>query len=278
MKTKILIKKQVRELVRGLEIVKPALTRREHIKHSNAFIFMADSVQTYNGDICIIHPIPNLGFNGAVNGKLFYQFLKDLKGKDLIFSSTEKSVTITGKGIKAEFDLEAALVWFPNTQIPEIMINERMSLPEENFIDDLYDSSIGRWSPVPYNFVNGLKFLIPNCSKDCSQYKLMCIHIAKDGQMEATNGFDIARYKIRKLGINSFLLPAQSAVQVAKINPTEMIDLGGWISFRSSEGVIISCEVNQLDKYPDTKPYLHKDKLTSSGANWEFYQYERKSA
>jgi DNA polymerase III sliding clamp (beta) subunit (PCNA family) len=54
-----------------------------------------------------------------------------------------------------------------------------------------------------------------------------------------------------ELPIESTLIPASSAVQVVRVNPTKVASGNGWIHFRNNAGTIISCRTWE-DVYPDS--------------------------
>ena len=72
------------DLLKALEIVKPGLASKEIIQQTTSFAFIEGRVVTFNDEISISHPVPDLDIQGAVQADELYKFLKKTKADEII--------------------------------------------------------------------------------------------------------------------------------------------------------------------------------------------------
>jgi len=218
------------ELKKALEIVKPGLANKEIIEQSTSFAFMKDKVVTYNDEISISHPISGLNITGALKAEELYQLISKTKKDEIEIIQKDNQIILQSGRSKAGLILQTDI-----------------KLPLEEI------GEIEKWKTLPENFSKAVKFVSIAAGTDMSKPVLTCIHIDKSGYVEASDGFRIVKYENIKIPVNTFLIPASSARELIKLNPTKIAEgqEGGWIHFQTNEGTIISCRVFE-DKFPDT--------------------------
>lgn len=222
------------ELQKALEIVKPGLANKEMIEHSTSFAFINGKVVTYNDEISLSHPVEGLEIAGAIQAEELYKFLTKLK-KD------EIEITIK--------DNQILLKAGPRSQAG-LTLHQDIKLPLEEIGD------VGKWKTLPEDFIRQVSFAVGSCSRDMSKPVLTCVHVTKEGIIESSDGFRITRCELgEKIPVKTFLLPATSATQLDKLNPTKIAEGEGWIHFKTDEGTVMSCRIFE-DDFPDITPFM----------------------
>ena len=223
------------ELQQALSIVKPGLAGKELIEQTTSFAFIGGCVITYNDEISIQHPVPSLkDLTGAVYADELYKILSKLKGDEIELSFSDSEILLESGRTKAGMTLQT-----------EIKLPLTQEIKEK-----------GKWFSLPTKFTEYLQFAISSCSKDQSQLILTCIHVDESGIVEASDGYRLTRCTLgEEMPVETFLLPASSAVEVIRINPTEISYGKGWIHFKTPENTILSCRIVE-DVYPNTTHLL----------------------
>jgi hypothetical protein len=221
------------ELLEALEIVKPGLANKEIIEQTTSFAFIKGRVVTYNDSISISHPIKGLDIEGAIQADHLYKFLGKVTKDDIDLELKDNEIVFTAGRAKAGMSLQAEI-----------------KLPLEEI------SGRKKWQELPENFNKFIGFAMSSCSKDMSRPVITCVHVNQSGIIEASDSYRITRCDLKEeLPIETFLLPATSAVDVVKINPTKGVKKEGWVHFSNEEGIEISCRIF-TDTYPDTSMVL----------------------
>lgn len=236
------IKKE--DLKRALEIVKPGLANKEIIEQSGSFAFIDGRVVTYNDEISVSHPIKDLTITGAIQAEELYKFLAKAKEEEIDIKITETEVIIKSGRATTGFSL-----------------NSKITLPlDEELVVK------GKWKKLPVDFNTAINFASMSCSSDMTHPKLTCVHANQKGFIEGSDNFRVAHYMLEELPVGTFLIPANSAKIVTKLNPTKICEGNGWVHFKTEEGTRISCRVVN-DNYVDTSPYTKHPK---KGVNVRF--------
>ncbi len=212
------MKKQ--ELQIALEIVKPGLAKKEKIEQATSFAFINDYVVTYNDEISIRHPIKGLNINGAIQANELYSLLTKLKKDEIEIEKTENELIIHSGKTKAGLILQKEII-LPLDEIGEI----------------------NTWKSLPSIFCKHLKFAMHACSRDMNTPVITCVHVRKDGVLEATDNYRLVNCTGDKIPINNFLLPASAAVEVIKLEPTKIASGNNWVHFQNENNTIISCRI-----------------------------------
>lgn len=224
------------QLQKALEIVKPGLAGKELIEQSTSFAFINNRVITYNDEISISHPVEGLNLTGAILAENLYKFLGKVKKDDLEFTIEGNEIILTTGKAKAGLTLQSEI-----------------KLPLDEDV-----ATVGKWFPLPENFVEDIKFVMTACSRDMSQPVLTCVHVNKEGYVEASDGYRIAKHDLKtEMPVDTFLIPASSVVDMVKLKPTRIAEGKGWMHFRTKEGTIMSCRLYDQDQFPDTTALLN---------------------
>lgn len=220
-------------MLEALEIVKPGLANKEIIEQTTSFAFIKGRVVTYNDSISISHPIKGLDIEGAIQADHLYKFLGKVTKDDIELELKDNEIVFTAGRAKAGLSIQAEI-----------------KLPLEEI------SGNKKWKELPENFNKFIGFTMTSCSKDMSRPVITCVHVNQNGIIEASDSYRITRCDLKEeLPIETFLLPATSAVDVVKINPTKGVKKEGWVHFSNEEGTEISCRIF-TDTYPDTSSVL----------------------
>lgn len=221
------------ELLDALEIVKPGLANKEIIEQSTSFAFMEGRIVTFNDEISISHPVSGLNITGAVKAEEFYGILNKLKKEEITIVLKENELILKSGSSKAGLVLQAEI-----------------SLP----LDEIEE--INKWGRLPANFVEALKFTVHATSRDMSRPILTCVHINKDGFVEASDSNRVALFElIKEMPVDTFLIPSHTVLEIIKMAPTKVAKSPNWIHFKTKKGTIISCRIF-VDSFPDTKEIL----------------------
>jgi hypothetical protein len=222
------------DLLKALELVKPGLANREIIEQSNSFAFIDGIVTTFNDEICLTHKVEGLNITGAIKAAELYALLSKLKKAEIEVTLTKNEIQFISGKAKATFTLQ-----------------KEIKLP----IDSL--GKKGKWKDLPENFIKALKFTMGACTRDMSQPLLTCVNVTESGVIEGSDSYRISHFVLgEKMPIKTFLLPASSASNVVKLNPTQIAEGNGWIHFKTKEETTLSCRIFEDDSYPDTSKFL----------------------
>lgn len=222
------------DLLTALETVKPGLASKETtIEQSTSFAFMSDKVVTYNDEISISHPVQGLEITGAVNANELYTLLSKLKKEEIEIEVNESELLLHCGRAKAGLTFQSEI-----------------KLP----LDDM--GSVGKWKKIPEDLLHAMSFAMGSTVKDSTQPVLMCVHVNKEGFVEASDSFRISKIMIESLPINTFLIPSTSVGKIIKLNPIKIAEGDGWVHFKTEEETVISCRTFADDTFPDTTPFL----------------------
>lgn len=220
------------ELKKALDLVKPGLSNSELIEQSTSFAFMGDRVVTYNDEISISHPLTGIEITGSVKATYLYQFLAKIKKDEIEFEVEGNELLVKSGKAKAGLVFESEI-----------------KLPLEEI------EKIGKWKKLPTTFIKHVSLAMKAATSDLSRPILTCVHIRKDGIIEASDGFMIMQCWGEELPSDNFLLPAKLASIVASMEPTHIYKGSSWVHFKTSEGTILSCRIFD-ETFPDTEPHL----------------------
>ena len=222
------------KLQEALEIVKPGLANRDSIEQATSFAFIKGHVVTYNDEISISHPVEGLELEGAVSTDILYPLLLKIKQEEIEIEIKENEILIYAGKAKAGLALQSEI-----------------KLPLEEEI-----AQKGKWKELPKDFVKFINFAIPSCARDSSRATLTSVHITKEGFIEASDNFRLTQCHMEtEMPTKNFLLPADSAMQVVKLNPIKIAEGKGWIHFQTKQGTVISCRIFE-EAFPDVSSLL----------------------
>lgn len=219
-------------LIKALETVKPGLASKEMIEQTTSFCFKDGKVITYNDEISISCPVEGLDLEGAISAEELYKLLSKIKKDEIDLEIEENEILIKSGRMKAYLTLQ-----------------DEIKLPLEEI------SGKKKWKDLPKRFSEALKFAAPTCSKDMSYPSRTCVHITKQGTVEATDSYRFSINEINEMPVNDFLLPSSEALQLIKLKPTKVSEGKGWIHFKNENEAEISCRVYE-DQFPDVHQFV----------------------
>jgi len=228
-------KVKVNELLTALEAVMPGLAKKEIIEHANCFIFDEGKIYTFNDEISVSYPVKGIDINGAVSGKEFYDFMKNVEDEEVSIGLGDKSkVVVQGSSFEVKFNLRAAKM---PTYVPT---------PDN-------------WKKLPSNFKEGFEYLLLSVAKDMSNPVLTCIHWVRD-VLESCDNIKYTRWQLDGGEIDEdwdILLSDNVGAQLLHYDPVEYSYSkdGCWLHLKMDNGCIFSCRTF-LGKYPDTSVIL----------------------
>lgn len=222
------------QLLKALEIVKPGLANKDIIEQCTSFAFIKGRVVTYNDEISISHPVEGLEIEGAIKADKLYALLSKIKREEIEISLNKNEILVKSGKMEASLTLESEI-----------------KLPLQEDI-----AHVGKWKDLPETFIKSMSFVMTTCSRDMSTPILTCVHVNKEGLVEASDNHRIAQYKLNaKMPVETFLLPASSTVEMVKLNPIKIAEGKGWIHFKTENDTVISCRIFE-DEYVDTRPFM----------------------
>ena len=216
----------------ALEKVKPGLAKSDTLQQATSFAFSKGKVITYNDEISISTPI-ELDIEGAIPSENLYKFLSKIKKDEVELTLEGNEILLTSGRSKAGLTIEA-----------------EVKLP----LDEV--SGKKQWNELPENFNKYMKFAMTACSRDMSKPVLTCVNIAKEGVLEASDGFRIVQCHLDSgMPLDTFLLPSTSILHVVKLQPNLVSGGNGWVHFKNDEDTVISCRIFE-DVFPPVNAHL----------------------
>jgi DNA polymerase III sliding clamp (beta) subunit (PCNA family) len=214
-----------------LESVWPGVAPRAILEQSDNFVFKKGRVLTFNDEISCkaVSGLPK-DFTGAVEAQKLLDLLRKLSEEELTVAWDGGSFALTGKRRGAEVRMEAQVT------LPV----EQVERPET-------------WTKLPANFLEAVGLVQQCAGKDASQFRTVCVHLHPDW-VEASDDFQLARYKI-KTGLSTPVLVRQTSIKhVVSLGFTEMAETNTWLHFRNGD-VQLSCR-RYLNEGYDLTPFL----------------------
>lgn len=219
------------ELITALEAVRPGLATKEMVEQSTSFCFIKGRIITFNDNISVSYPFPDLQIKGVVDADKMYNLIKKLKTEEISIEESDNELLFKAGRVRAGLRIQSEIV-----------------LPIEEI------GRIKKWKPLPDDFLNGIKHCMGATSRNMSEAKFVCVFV--DGQrMSATDRFRIAVYKtIKETDVTPFLIPADTCAKLIHMNPQQIAEGEGWIHFKGQNEEVISCRIFD-EKFPDVLPH-----------------------
>jgi len=223
------------ELLTALEKVKPGLANKEFIEQATSFVFMNGRVVTYNDEISVQYPVPDLNITGSIQAKELYTFLNKIKDEEVDVQQTEIELVFTAGKASAGFAL-----------------NNEIKLPVLQLEQD------PKWLDLPDDFLEAMRFVLFNCAGSSINPIFNCVHIRTDGYVESCDNNRLTVYKtaLKKLK-TSLLIPANSVRLLLQHKVVKMNLQNSWVHFTDGQ-LIFSCRLYE-DKYPSTGQILQME-------------------
>lgn len=182
------------ELVKTLELLKPALATTNMVPVFQCFTFAEDSVAAYDDKIAIVGPC-EFGTPCGVHGSTILGLLSNSKAEEVGFELDENAITMTlGKSV---------------SKLPYYA--------EENFIFKEPDDSWAFKIPFTTGLYDAIKLCLETVSTDSTQAALMGITVQGD-KMFSCNGDTVTRVQLKHgAGKNRVLMSTQFCSAVVKL-------------------------------------------------------------
>lgn len=220
------------EFLHQLESVQPGLSSREIIEQSSCFVFQDGKVVTYNDEIACSHECA-VGLTGAVKAEPLLAVLRKLSEDELDISQTKNEIQIEGKHRKAGIRFE-----------------QDIHLPVGKV------ESPGKWQSLPEDWNEAVNLVQHCASSDQQQFAMTCIHVHPDF-LEASDNFQVTRFKLATGIKKATLIRASSLKHVPNLGMTKFSETETWMHFKNPAGLVLSCRrYAETDGYPDMGPIL----------------------
>lgn len=183
-------------------------------------LFDNDYLRTFNEEASISTKIPDVGFVSAVKGQEVYKVIQKMKGEDLLFESSEKSLIITDGKTK----LTMARVASDQTNS---LINRYKSL----------EIPVKGWSDLPNDFIEGTTICLSSTSNDISKGALYGIYYHKK-MMMSTDNLRVTKYRMdSSLPDKPFLIPSPACRIILRLKNFISINISDpWVHLKLGTG------------------------------------------
>jgi hypothetical protein len=207
------------ELLTVLESVAPALSPKDVILQSSCFAFSNGWARAFDAEIYARcrSPLPK-DFEAAVHGRPLLDALRAVHDNEVEVSATDKQLILSGRHdtIKVRLD--------PKVQLPF----DKVEKP-------------GEWYEVSADLGESLKLAAEATGKDDQKFLTTVVSLTA-GSAQASDNFQVARYKTETGLEKPTLIRGSSARFLGTKTPTEVSDTKGWLHFKCGSGLIVSCQ------------------------------------
>jgi len=206
------------ELVKTLELVKPALATTNMIPIFQCFTFDQGTVSAYNDQIAIIGPTDfDVGGSVAIHGNTLLGLLSNSSVKEAEFAQKGNEVIVTmGKSVsKLPFQ------------------------PEENFLFHEPEEAWRFKLPYTENFNEAIRLCLETVSVDTTQTGLMGITL-EDNLMYSCNGDCLTRIKLKSKSKDRVLMPTAFCEAATKLWAT--LEMTSGTLYFNDEWVMVDFE------------------------------------
>lgn len=224
------------EFLQALEAVRPGLSPKPLVEHSNSFCFRGGRVEAFNDEVaCRFRTKLPKEIVGVVASKSLLAYLNKIPDEviDIKVNEETKSFTILGRGKKTDF-----LVAFEKTF-------------EIDKVERPYKEN---WVELSPRFGDAIGMVAECAKKDASDSVLTCVHIHPDF-VEASDETQWCRVRLRTKTKEPFLVKKDAIRHIVNLDMTEMAQTDSWIHFRNPAGLVFSCR-RKASKFPDVSHLL----------------------
>ena len=227
-------------LLKQLESVSVGLAKVEELEQSGHFVFRDGKVFTFNDEIAAATNC-DLELTGAIAAKPMLTLLQKLSEEELNVEVVENELKIKGKRKRAGLTIS------------------EIRLP----LDVLDDPSAYEPIPIPEKFFEAINLVSGCACKDQDYFFLTCVHVHPEW-IEASDSYQIARYKLSSGFSKSVLIRQSTIKQITKLDSKSYWLSDGWLHFYCDEGLMVSVrthsgnytDLSDLFKFTGTKTIL----------------------
>lgn len=231
-----------KELVSKLESLKPGLVAKSNTPQSDYFLFLNDSIYTFNDESCCRIPSPFTEIETAVPAKKILEILGKMSEDEVDLELESDGLHIFGD------DKEATIFVDNNIEAPLSSVD----VPDE-------------WSELPEDFIQAVNTVQQCCSTNESWFVLNCVHIHPEW-IEACDNAQICRWPSLTGFETSVLIRNPVVKNIPKGKYTHFAEGKNWIHFKNEEGLIFSCR-RYSEEYFDCSDFLT---VENKGESLEF--------
>lgn len=227
------------EFLQALEAVKPGLSPKGRVEHSNSFSFRNGYVEAFNDEIaCRMRTKLPKEVKGIVASKSLLAYLAKITDDaiDIRVNDETKEFTILGRGRKADL-----LTQFEDTFA----------------IDGVERPGKSTWKPLSPRFGDAVA-MVAECALKADEANqnnvLTCVHVHPTF-VEASDDVQWCRFRVKTPTPAAFLVRKEAVKHLVGLDMTEFAETESWVHFRNPAGLVFSCRRLVL-KYPDVAHLL----------------------
>ena len=192
------------ELVKTLELIKPALATNNVVPIFQCYVFGMGTVEAYDDQIAICGPC-DIEEDFAIHGNTLLGLLSNSKAEEVSFSFKDDTATLTmGKSV---------------SRLPY--------QPKENFIFNAPTLDVRKGIPFTESLANALNLCLETVSKDTTQPALLGVTLC-GSNLYSCNGDALTRVAIKQAVKGRVLLPTAFCEAVLKL----------WSSLEMTKGTL----------------------------------------
>ncbi len=213
------------DIVQIVKTIKPGLAEKQLVPGMSRFIFTGSDIATFNGGVCVHHPIET-SFNCSINADEFTRIINKLTTKTIKLKEVDGHLTLTSGKVRAKFSTKADIDAV-DKQIESIF----------NEISGLNDDA---WKEMDKEFRVGVSLVIPSASKNRQKGTQCSLHVY-DHWLICSDGKRLAVYELESPP-DPFLVDASEISSIIKSD----VDIGwyaiteSWVHLQNSENVVFS--------------------------------------
>jgi hypothetical protein len=220
-------------LLSAIEMVLPAMAKREIFDQANMIAFVGGRVVAFNDAVMISHPLPGaLDLEGALDGRRLCDLLDKLDSEVVDLAVDGDKINLRAGRSRASFD----------------------ALPVTLPIDSV--DVTGELVDLPDTFVDQLRWASTSCAREVSRPTLTCV-LVEGGWMQSSDSYRASRVHCGDVSTGAWDLPRLmlplSQVEVLVDYPVKRVALsdgGEWARFETDAGTTL-CARSMAGAFPD---------------------------
>lgn len=227
------MKIDVKQLIRILDSLRPAIAKAQMVEQASHYIFSGTNITTFNDRICISHPFSS-DHVFSVEGDDLFKSLRTIKEHEADMWVEDNTL----------------IVQSPKTSVElSTVVGDRSA---EKMIAGIGLDNL-EWTALPADFTQGLGICAFTASDDATKRNLTAVHVCQNF-MESSDDLRITEYIIEG-DMPEVLIPKKAAVEIAKFDPKEYCLTDAWIHFRTDTGLIFSSRIIK-ETFPDCSAFF----------------------
>lgn len=218
-------------LLRQLHDLQPGLAVKEVVEQSQCYVFKKGRIYTFNDQICCRMKTDELKIEGAIPSVKLLAILEKMDDDILEADVQDGGILLKGKGREVKLVME-----------------------NEVLLDTSVITSPGEWHKLPEGFEDAVSVVAACAGKDESLFANTCVQLTSK-YIEATDRFQIARYKMKLQLERPILVKSEMLKAVVQRGVSKYCQSGDWLHFKNANGLIMSVRL-YIDDFPDVGQFL----------------------